>query len=949
CACARFQVTPKTLHLHVVKIFFRYLKGQPKLCLWYLRDSPFDLEAFFDSDYAGASLDRKSAIGSHQFLGKRGDPKGGKITSKGKISKGKLDFEDVYFVKELKFNIFSVSQMCDKKNSVLFIDSECVVLSPNFKLLDESQVLLRVPRQNNMYSVDLRNVVPSGGIENLIDHKVKIIRRDIGTEFKNKDMNQFCEMKGRKHALSFMRPFGCHVTILNILDHLDKFDGKADKEFFLGYSTHSKAFRVFNTITKIVEEKLHITFLENKPNVAGIGPNWMFDIDSLTLFMTYQSVFARNQSNGNAGPKNSEDEVTNDAGKKSTKVLRKENRGIQQKKAANINSTNRLNTVSSFFITVDPGREREQRNEFKSMFGQDKDVNGNRIFTPIRASRSTYVYLGGSIPVNAATLPNADLSTDPLMPDLEDNADLQDSGIFWIEAIRLFLAYASFMRFIMYQIYVKSAFLFGTIEKEVYVCQPPSFEDPHFPNKVYQVEKALYGLHQAPRAWYETLSTYLLENRFRRGIIDKTLFIKKDKGDILSVELTFFLGLQVMQKDDGIFMSHDKYVADILKKFDFSSVKTASTPIETNKALLKDEEDVDVNVYLYRSMIRSLMYLTASRLDIMFAVCACARFQVTPKVSHLHAMKRIFRYLKGQSKLGLLYLRDSPFDLEAFSDSDYAGAIVANSTTKAEYVAAANYCGQDSAKVKTVNEDVQIRALIDGKKIIVTKASIRRDLQLQDAEGTACLPNDTIFEELVLDLEKAKTTQAKEIANLKKRVKKLERKKKSRTSGRVIDNINQDVEITLVDETQGRMNEEDMFGINDLDGDEVIVDVTAGENVEQSTKVVEKEISTVDPVTIVGEVVTTAEDVEVTTAATTPQISKDELTLAQILIKIKAAKPKARGVIIQDPSEFRTTSSSQPSQLPQAKDKGKGIMVDPEKPLKKKALMKRLQESLKLR
>nr|GEX74596.1 hypothetical protein [Tanacetum cinerariifolium] len=201
----------------------------------------------------------------------------------------------------------------------------------------------------------------------------------------------------------------------------------------------------------------------------------------------------------------------------------------------------------------------------------------------------------------------------------------------------------------------------------------------------------------------------------------------------------------------------------------------------------------------------------------------------------------------------------------------------------------------------------------------------------------------------VLDLEKAKTTQAKEIANLKKRVKKLERKKKSRTSGRVIDNINQDVEITLVDETQGRINEEDMFGINDLDGDEVIVDVIAGENVEQSTKVVEKEISTVDPVTTAGEVVTTAEDVEVTTAATTPQISKDELTLSQILIKIKAAKPKERWVIIQDPSEFRTTSSSQPSQLPQAKDKGKGIMVDPVKPLKKKALMKRLQESLKLR
>ncbi|GJY75436.1 putative ribonuclease H-like domain-containing protein [Tanacetum coccineum] len=187
-------------------------------------------------------------------------------------------------------------------------------------------------------------------------------------------------------------------------------------------------------------------------------------------------------------------------------------------------------------------------------------------------------------------------------------------------------------------------------------------------------------------------------------------------------ELTFFLGLQVMQKDDGIFISQDKYVADILKKFDFVTIKTTSTPIETNKALLKDEEAEDVDVYLYRSMIGSLMYLTASRPDIMFAVCACARFQLTPKVSHLNTVKRIVRYLKGQPKLDLWYPRNSPFDLEVFSDSDYAGAIldrksktggfqflgkrliswqckkqtiVANSTTEAEYVVAANCCGQN--------------------------------------------------------------------------------------------------------------------------------------------------------------------------------------------------------------------------------------------------------------
>ncbi|GJS23201.1 putative ribonuclease H-like domain-containing protein [Tanacetum coccineum] len=206
-----------------------------------------------------------------------------------------------------------------------------------------------------------------------------------------------------------------------------------------------------------------------------------------------------------------------------------------------------------------------------------------------------------------------------------------------IEAIRLFLDYASFKDFVVYQMDVKSAFLYGKIEEEVYVCQPPGFEDLDFPDRVYKVEKALYGLHQALRAWYETLSTYLLENRFQRGQIDKTLFIKRDQGDILIVqvyvddtifgstkkklctkfekmmhkkfqmssigELTFLLGLQVKQKEYGIFISQDKYVTEILKKFGFSDVKTASTPMETHKPLLKDADGEDVDEHMYRSMI----------------------------------------------------------------------------------------------------------------------------------------------------------------------------------------------------------------------------------------------------------------------------------------------------------------------------------------------------------
>nr|GFB22236.1 uncharacterized mitochondrial protein AtMg00810-like [Tanacetum cinerariifolium] len=238
---------------------------------------------------------------------------------------------------------------------------------------------------------------------------------------------------------------------------------------------------------------------------------------------------------------------------------------------------------------------------------------------------------------------------------------------------------------------VKSAFLFGTIEEEVYVCQPPRYEDPDYPDKVYKVVKALYGLHQAPRAWYDTLANYLLENSFQRGKIDQTLFIKKqrafeklmkDKFQMSLIgELTFFLGLQVKHKQDGIFISQDKCVAKILRKFGLTDEKSASTPIDTEKPLLKDSDGEDVDVHTYRSRIVSLMYLTSSRPYIMLAVCACAHFQVTSKASHLHAVKRIFRYLKGKPHLGLWYPKDLPFNLVAYSNSDYAGASLNRKST----------------------------------------------------------------------------------------------------------------------------------------------------------------------------------------------------------------------------------------------------------------------------
>nr|GFA48410.1 putative ribonuclease H-like domain-containing protein [Tanacetum cinerariifolium] len=256
-----------------------------------------------------------------------------------------------------------------------------------------------------------------------------------------------------------------------------------------------------------------------------------------------------------------------------------------------------------------------------------------------------------------------------------------------IEAIRLFLAYASFMGFMVYQMDVKSVFLYGTIKEEVYVCQPLGFEDPDHLDKVYKVVKALYGLHQASRAWYETLANYLLENGFQKGKIDQTLFIKKQKGDILLVQIyvdDIIFG--VTNKD--LCKSFEKLMKD---KFQMSSMgelifflgKSASTPIDSEKPLLKDPDGEDVDVHTYKSMIGSLMYLTSSRPDIMFTC-------------------------KKQT-------------------------VVATSSTEAEYV---------------VNDITRLQALVDKKRVVVTEAAIREVLCLGDAEGFDYLPNEEIFTKL---------------------------------------------------------------------------------------------------------------------------------------------------------------------------------------------------------
>ncbi|GJX51138.1 retrovirus-related pol polyprotein from transposon TNT 1-94 [Tanacetum coccineum] len=665
-------------------------------------------------------------------------------------------------------------------------------------------------------------------IENLVDKKVKIIRSDNGTEFKNHVMDEFCREKGIKReysvartpqqngvaerknrtlieaartmladsklpttfwaeavstacyvqnrvlvvkphnktpyelfrgikpAIGFMKPFGCHVTILNTLDKLGKFDGKSD-EGIQGVSESSTSSQ------------------QDQPNQDCIVmPIWK-DASYFDDASPRSVADAQIQDQNGLHDEIDDSEKTHD-----DRSLQNNGTTDQQVNTARP----KVNTGSREVSTAVP--------EVNTATPED-------LIGPSPASEDSHVEDQeielGNIPLSYAvpTTPHTRIHKDHLIKhvigDVQSSVQTRrmktsysEKGFLrvsqalrdpaWVEAMQ-----EELLQFKLQKVWIlvdlpKGYRAIGTkwvyrnkkdergiviktkqdllrikehtqeagiaydeslcpIEEEVYVCQPPSCEDPNHPNKVYKVVKALYGLHQAPRAWYDTLATYLLSNGFQRGINDKKHYLSRNKGHILLVqiyvddiifgstkkelcdefeklmkdkfqmssmgELTFFLGLQVQQKKNGIFISQDKYVHEILRKFNYSDVKSASTPTDLEKPLVQDGDAADVDEHLYRSMIGSLMYLTASRPDII--------------------------YLKGKPSLGLWYSKDSSLELVAYTDSDYAGAtqdrksttggcqflgnrliswqckkqtVVATSTTEAEYVAAASCCGQIS-------------------------------------------------------------------------------------------------------------------------------------------------------------------------------------------------------------------------------------------------------------
>ncbi|GJY72094.1 retrovirus-related pol polyprotein from transposon TNT 1-94 [Tanacetum coccineum] len=292
----------------------------------------------------------------------------------------------------------------------------------------------------------------------------------------------------------------------------------------------------------------------------------------------------------------------------------------------------------------------------------------------------------------------------------EEGIDFEESfaPVARLEAIRIFLAFAAHMNMVIYQMDVKTAFLNVNLRENLCFSQPDGFVDPDKPNHVYKLKKALYGLKQAPRAWYDMLSSFLISNDFSKGSVDPTLFIRREGNDLILVQIyvddiifaastpelcdlfakimcskfkmsmmgkiSFFLGLQISQSPRGIFINQSKYAPyRSLKKYGYESCDLVDTPMVEKSKLDEDKEGKAVDPSHYRGMIGTLLYLTASRPDLQFAICMCARYQARPTEKHLNAVKRIFRYLKGTVHRGLWYPKDSSFALTAFADADHAG------------------------------------------------------------------------------------------------------------------------------------------------------------------------------------------------------------------------------------------------------------------------------------
>ncbi|KAD3067039.1 hypothetical protein E3N88_34919 [Mikania micrantha] len=641
-------------------------------------------------------------------------------------------------------------------------------------------------------------------LETLYKLRVRRVRSDNGTEFKNQNMEAFCDSKGiqqqfsapyepqmngvaerknrtliesartmladsklpitfwseatcyellqnRKPNLEHLEPFGAPCTMLK---KDAKFNSKVEKGFFLGYSLPNK--RVFNKRTGVVELWYNVDVQRHTPIPEGKGTNWLFDYDKL-----FESF--------NLSPNVTDDEI-------SLQMLYDLQNSEDQGVSHQVDDNHPTEEGTSEAVNDDWSLEDDQ-DIFEDAVSHDQDIDQNitnldhNVGIPqvpvsrVHVNHPVVQIIGdpsaGIEPKSVTEALREPAWVEAMQEELNQFQKLgvwhlvelpkgekkigtrwvlrckrDDRGVIFqnkarlvvqgfkqiegidydevfapvvrLEAIRLFLAFAAHKKFKVFQLDVKSAFLYGSLKETAYVCQPSGFKDPIHRDQVYLLDKALYGLHQAPRAWYETLLTHLIEHGFNRGQIDKTLFYREKGKDILLVQIyvddiifgstdeqlclefkevmiekfemsamsdiKFFLGLQIDQTDDGIFIHQTKYIQDVLKRFSMLDCKPISTPIQPNHGIEPDIKGGANLCYVIPWNDREL--------DV-FDCLTTGYF------------KRILRYLKGTPDTGLWYPKDDNFSFHAYSDSDYGGCKTdAKSTIGAEYVAAASCCSQ---------------------------------------------------------------------------------------------------------------------------------------------------------------------------------------------------------------------------------------------------------------
>nr|GEV30766.1 hypothetical protein [Tanacetum cinerariifolium] len=686
------------------------------------------------------------------------------------------------------------------------IHTECLVLSKDFKLLDDSRVVFKVPRKHNLYTINLNDHCPRGkqhkasykaiNAVSSISEPLQLLHMDLfgPTSIRSIDHKYYCLvitddysrvsvtsphnktpyalLTGNISSVSHFKPFGCHLTILNIIDHLGRFDGKVDEGYIVGYSASNKAYRVYNIPNKRVEESMNLWFLKEKPNVQGLGHEWYFDLDYLTDSLGHKHVSANQPACTQGATTNSagiqaDDSDSNCDEQELVRLKGEEQRDTSYADGPALGTANNAEDLQTPLSTkpVPPGCIPIPPSCIPVPIGKVPVPTGSLpvptgsipvpaapIMVPtdvvlVYTSSSTDSMFDGE-PITRFSCPS-DLGNHNPSPGIFSSSSYDDEfdtalnnvassvevSPVATKQINIIHPQSLIIRDptsdVQTRIKVKqnttgdSAFISYNFDQQRYnytdfqhclfACflsqvEPRSIaqalEDPRWVDAMQEEMQQfkiqnVWALVDLPVSKYATGTKWILKNkRDARGILvrNKARLVaqghRQEEGinydeffALMDVKSAFLYGrineevyvtqpkgLQVQQRPDGIFIHQDKYVQEILNKFDLGSVRTATTPYEATKPKSKNEFDNPVNVHLYRSMIGSLMYLTALRPDIMFAVSVCSRHQVTPTTSNSEAMKKVFKYLKGQPKLGLWYSKESPLVLEAYSDNDYAGA-----------------------------------------------------------------------------------------------------------------------------------------------------------------------------------------------------------------------------------------------------------------------------------